>query len=202
VKIGIFGGTFDPPHNGHLALATAARDELDLDKVLWVPAADPPHKRGRPMTPASDRLALVKAAITGKPGFEVSRVDLDRPGPHWTADTVALLGRRYPGADLVFIMGGDSLRDLPTWGRPQEIVACCTLAVLRRPGDRVDLVALEKVLPGIRQKVRFIDEPPIRLSARQIRQRAYAGQPLDGLVPRRVARLIEQRGLYRLPERA
>lgn len=202
MKIGIFGGTFDPPHNGHLALAQAARDDLGLDKVLWLPAADPPHKRGRLVSPAGQRLALVKAAIAGRPGFEVSRVDLDRPGPHWTADTVALLGKRYPGADLVFIMGGDSLRDLPAWGRPHEIVACCTLAVLRRPGDHVDLDALERVLPGVRSKVRFIDEPPIRVSAHQIRRRVQAGQPLDGLVPRRVARLIEQRGLYRQPEQA
>lgn len=201
MKIGIFGGTFDPPHFGHLALAAAARDELGLDKVLWVPAADPPHKQGRPITPAADRLAMVKAAIAGQTGFEVSRVDLDRPGPHFTADMLALLARRYPGAELVFVMGGDSLRDLPTWGRPQEIVARATLAVLRRPGDRVDLPALEAVLPGLTDKVVFIDEPPMRHSGRAIRERAAAGQPLDGLVPPRVARLIAQRGLYRQPVR-
>ena len=202
MKIGIFGGTFDPPHNGHLALASAARDELGLDKVLWVPAADPPHKQGREISPAADRLALVRAAIAGRPGFEVSRVDLDRPGPHFTADTLALLARRHPGAELVFVMGGDSLRDLPTWGRPHEIVAGATLAVLRRPGDRVDLPALEAVLPGLTRKVQFIDEPPMGLSAHAIRERVRAGQPLDGLVPPKVARLIAQRGLYRQPARA
>lgn len=202
MKIGIFGGTFDPPHNGHLALAEAARDELGLNKVLWVPAADPPHKRDRTISPAADRLALVRAAIAGRPGFEVSRVDLDRPGPHWSADTVALLARRYPGDELVFVMGGDSLRDLPTWGRPQEIVDCCTLAVLRRPGDQVDLPRLEAVLPGITRKVRFIDEPPMRHSAQAIRERVRNGQPLEGLVPARVARVIAQRGLYRQPEQA
>jgi nicotinate-nucleotide adenylyltransferase len=202
MKIGIFGGTFDPPHNGHLALAEAARDELGLDKVLWVPAADPPHKQGRPISPAADRVALVRAAITGRPGFEVSRVDLDRPGPHFTADTLALLAKRYPHAELVFVMGGDSLRDLPTWGRPREIVDCCTLAVLRRPGDRVDLPALEAVLPGLSRKVQFIDEPPMRISAHAIRERARAGRPLSGLVPPAVARQIARRGLYRQPEQA
>jgi nicotinate-nucleotide adenylyltransferase len=202
MRIGVFGGTFDPPHNGHLALAAAARDELGLDRVLWVPAADPPHKQGRAISPAADRLALVRAAIAGQPGFEVSRIDVDRPGPHWTADTLALLRRRYPGDELVFVMGGDSLRDLPTWGRPQEIVDGYSLAVLRRPGDRVDLPALERVLPGITRKVTFIDEPPMRISANAIRERARHGQPLAGLVPPRVARLIAQRGLYRQAEPA
>ena len=199
MKIGIFGGTFDPPHNGHLALAAAARDELGLDKVLWVPAADPPHKRGRRVSRAADRLALVRAAIAGQPGFEVSRVDLDRPGPHWSADTVALLAQQYPHDELVFVMGGDSLRDLPTWGRPQEIVDCCTLGVLRRPGSAVNLPKLEAVLPGITRKVRFIDEPPVAISAHDIRERARSGQSIAGLVPPRVAELIAERGLYRQP---
>jgi nicotinate-nucleotide adenylyltransferase len=194
---GILGGTFDPPHNGHLALAAAARDELGLDKVLWVPAADPPHKQGRRISPAADRVAMVRAAIAGQPGFELSRVDLDRPGPHWSADTVALLGQRYPKAELVFVMGGDSLKDLPTWGRPQEIVDCCTLGVLRRPGAVINLPKLEAVLPGITQKVRFIDEPPMTISARDIRERARGGRSIDGLVPPPVARLIAERGLYR-----
>ncbi len=202
MKIGLFGGTFDPPHNGHLALAIAARDELGLDRVLWVPAADPPHKRGRRVSRAADRLAMVRAAIAGQPGFEVSRVDLDRPGPHWSADTVALLAQQYPNAELVFVMGGDSLKDLPTWGRPHEIVACCTLGVLRRPGAVIDLPALEAALPGITQKVRFIDEPPMPVSGRSIRERARAGLPIADAVPPAVAELIAQRGLYRQPATA
>jgi nicotinate-nucleotide adenylyltransferase len=197
LRVGLFGGTFDPPHYGHLALAAAARDELALDQVLWVPAADPPHKQGRPISPAADRLAMVQAAIADQPGFELSRIDVDRPGPHWTADTVALLAEQYPGAELVFVMGGDSLRDLPTWGRPQEIVDCCILGVLRRPGDAVDLPSLEAVLPGVTAKVRFIDEPPIMISAHDIRERIRAGLPIWGLVPPLVAEIIARRGLYR-----
>ena len=197
MRLGIFCGTFDPPHNGHLALAAAARDELGIDRVLWVLAADPPHKQDRIISPASDRLDMVQAAIAGEPGFELSRVDLDRPGPHWTADTVALLGQQYPGDELVFVMGGDSLKDLPTWGRPQEIVDCCILGVLRRPGAQVDLPALEAVLPGLTAKVRFIDEPPLSVSGREIRERVSTGRSITGLVPPEVAGIIAERGLYR-----
>src|SRR5690349_12305263 len=134
MRYGIFGGTFDPPHNGHLALAQAALAQLHLERVLWVVTADPPHKQGRPLSPVADRLALVEAAIAGQPHFVVSRVDIDRPGPHWAADTVALLKQQYPRVDLVYLMGGDSLRDLPTWGRPAELLAKAMLGVLLRPG--------------------------------------------------------------------
>lgn len=197
MQTGIFGGTFDPPHLGHLALAAAARDQLGLDRLLWVPAADPPHKPDSNISPVADRLAMVQAAIAGHSTYALSRVDLDRPGPHWTADTVALLGEQYPADDLVFVMGGDSLRDLPTWGRPEVILACCTLGVLRRAGDQVDLDALEALLPGITDKVRFISMPPITNSARDIRERVRAGRSIAGLVPPEVAHLIQRRGLYR-----
>jgi nicotinate-nucleotide adenylyltransferase len=196
-RLGLFGGTFDPPHYGHLALAGAARDQLGLDRVLWIVTADPPHKPEVGMSPVADRLALVQAAVADTPGFEISRVEVDRPGPHWAADTVALLREQYPGADLVYLMGGDSLRDLPTWGRPQAIIDCCLLGVLRRPGAVVDLPALEALLPGVTRRVRFVDVPPVPISASAIRRRVRAGRPIDGLVPPGVAREIEARGLYR-----
>lgn len=191
------GGTFDPPHYGHLRLAQAARDQLSLDRVLWVVAADPPHKQDRPITPVADRLDLVAAAIAGQPGHELSRVDVDRPGPHWAADTVALVAAQHPGAELYFLMGGDSLRDLPTWGRPREFLARTRLAVLRRPGAQVDLAALETVLPGITSRVDFIAAPRLDISAHDIRSRVAAGLPITGLVPPAVAALIAARGLYR-----
>ena len=200
MRIGIFGGTFDPPHYGHLSLASAARDQLGLDKVLWVVTADPPHKQDQRITPVDDRLAMVEAAIAGEPTFEVSRVDIDRPGPHWTADTVALLAEQYPGDELIYLMGEDSLADLPTWGRPEELLRCCTLGVMRRPGDDVDLAELEPALPGIAARVAFIDLPELPISSQDIRRRVAIGQRLDGLTPPPVAEMIHARGLYRVGE--
>jgi nicotinate-nucleotide adenylyltransferase len=199
MRYGVFGGTFDPPHNGHLALARAAGQQLGLDRVLWVVTADPPHKHGRLIAPVSDRFDMVAAAIDGQPEYEISRVDMDRPGPHWAADTVALLSQSHPGAELVYLMGSDSLRDLPTWGRPREILSHASLGVLRRPGIEVATSALEAPLPGISNKVAFVSAPPVKVSSRQIRQRVARGEPIDGLVPPAVARIILERGLYRHP---
>jgi len=197
MRFGVFGGTFDPPHNGHLALAQAALLQLGLERVLWVVTADPPHKQGWPLSPVPDRLDMVLSAIAGQPQFEVSRVDVDRPGPHWAADTVVLLKRAYPAVDLIYLMGGDSLRDLPTWGRPQELLANATLGVLLRPGAEVDPASLEHALPGISRKVAFVAAPRMDLSSHDLRQRVAAGQPIDGLAPPGVVALIQARGLYR-----
>jgi nicotinate-nucleotide adenylyltransferase len=197
MKIAIFGGTFDPPHHGHITLAAEAVRQLGLDKVLWVVTAEPPHKRGQVHTHVGTRLALVEAAISGNPAFEVSRVDIDRPGPHWAADTVALVSWEYPQAELYYLMGGDSLRDLPTWGRPHELLACCQLGVMRRPGDAVDLGALEPILPGISSKVAFIEVPAIPISSQDIRRKVQAGEPIDGLLPDSVATLVRDWELYR-----
>ena len=196
MRLGLFGGTFDPPHLGHLALAAAARDQLALHRVLWIVTADPPHKDDS-ISPVEQRLALVAAAIAGQPHFEISRIEIDRPGPHYAADTVTLLAAQRPADDLVYLMGGDSLRDLPTWGRPRELLAHCTLGVLRRPGDHVDLAALEIPLPGLSQCVAFIDMPLLPISASEVRRRVAAGLPIADLVPRAVADLIEALGLYR-----
>jgi nicotinate-nucleotide adenylyltransferase len=197
MRYGIFGGTFDPPHNGHLALAQAALSQLNLDRVLWVVTADPPHKQGWLLSPVADRLALVQAAIDGQPHFVVSRVDIDRPGPHWAADTVALLKQQYPGVDLVYLMGGDSLRDLPTWGRPGELLANADLGVLMRPGAEVDPASLEHDLPGITGKVMLVAAPHVDISSHELRRRVAAGQSIAGLTPPAVAVLIHARHLYR-----
>jgi nicotinate-nucleotide adenylyltransferase len=196
MRLGLLGGSFDPPHNGHLLLARAACAQLGLGRVLWVVTADPPHKQDAGMSLVADRIDMVLAAIGPEPAFALSRVDVDRPGPHWAADTVALLAAEHPGAELVYLMGGDSLRDLPTWGRPREFLACCTLGVLRRPGDDVDLAALEQVLPGITARTTFVNVPPLDISSTAIRRRVRAGLPIDRLVPPAVAALIAERGLY------
>ena len=118
MKIGVFGGSFDPPHIAHLILAQEACNQLELDRVLWVLTPDPPHKRGRRLTAASTRLAMLQLALQDNTAFLPSRVDIDRPAPQYAVDTLHLLAKEYPHAELVYLMGGDSLRDLPTWRRP------------------------------------------------------------------------------------
>lgn len=197
-RIGIFGGTFDPPHVGHLILASEAADQLQLERVLWVLTPDPPHKQGLPITPLPIRLAMVEAAIEDNPLFEISRVEIERPGPHYAVDTMRLLHQSYPDSALIYLIGGDSLRDLPTWHRPQDFLALCDgLGVMRRPGDQVDLSRLEAVLPGLRQKVLFVDAPLLEISSSQIRQRIAQGRAYRYYLPPRVYAIIEEYRLYR-----
>ena len=196
MRIGIFGGTFDPPHLGHLILAEEARDQLGLERLLWVLTPDPPHKQGQPVSALSPRLELVQAAIGDNPAFELSRVDMDRPGPHYALDTVLLLQKQFPGADLVYLIGGDSLHDLPTWHCPRELVeACAALGVMRRPGDQVDLGRLEMEIPGIGVKLEWIDAPLLEISSHEIRERAAEGRPFRYYLPEKVYNLILTRNL-------
>ena len=194
---GIFGGTFDPPHIGHLILAAEARARLGLDRLLWVLTPDPPHKQGQPITPLAQRLAMVKLAIAGNRYFELSTVEINRPGPHFALDTVRLIANRMPGAGLVYVMGGDSLRNLPTWHRPADLVASLRLiGVMRRPGDAIDLPALEKLVPGLTERVRFVDAPLLDISSREIRQRVAAGLPYRYFLLPPVYQFIKRRRLY------
>lgn len=198
MRLGIFGGTFDPPHVGHLILAAEARDQLRLDKVLWVVTAAPPHKTRRKVSPLDTRLALVQAALNDDPAYEISRIEIDRPGPHYTVDTVRLLGVQHPGAELFYLMGGDSLHDLPTWMNPQGIVASLAgLGVMRRPQDFVDLPALERVLPGVVAKVHFVDAPLLEISSSSIRERAAQGRHYRYFLPAAVYQMVREQNLYR-----
>lgn len=198
MRIGIFGGTFDPPHIGHQILAAEAAAQLTLDRVLWVLTPTPPHKLGRRISDDRVRLKLVRAAAADNPLFEVSQIEFERPGPHYAADTLAALADRYPDADLYYLMGGDSLRDLPTWHEPLLFLQrCAGVGVMRRPGDNVDLMALAQVLPGIGTKTHFVDAPLIEISASDIRARVAEGQPYRYLVPPAVFRWIERLQLYR-----
>lgn len=172
MRIGIFGGTFDPPHVGHLILAEECRTQLSLDLLLWVVTDNPPHKRYVNVSPIEQRVELVKKAIHGNTDFELSRIDIDRPPPHFAIDTVKLLKLEYPGSDMFYLMGGDSLHDLPTWNRPQDFIHICDgIGVMRRHADHVDLESLEKVLPGITNKVAIVEAPILEISSKQIRQR-------------------------------
>jgi len=176
--VGIFGGTFDPPHLGHLILAADARAQFGLDRLLWVLTPDPPHKQDLPIASLEHRRAMVALAIGNDPAFEFSTVEIDRPGPHYALDTVNILAKQNPAADLVYLMGGDSLRDLPTWHRPADLVTALRfVGVMHRPGTSFDLPALEKSLPGLSAKIRFIDAPLLDIAARDIRARVAEGRP-------------------------
>jgi nicotinate-nucleotide adenylyltransferase len=193
MRIGVFGGTFDPPHYGHLILAEEAGFELHLDRLLWVLTAWPPHKQGMAISDVDYRLELVQAAIAHNPVFELSRVEIDRPGPHYAVDTLHLLAGQYPDAELYYLMGGDSLHDLPTWHQPQQLAALVSgLVVMRRPEDAVDLEALESVLPGVAGKVQYLNVPFIEISSSDIRQRIASGRPFRYFLPPVVYDLIQQ----------
>lgn len=197
MRLGIFGGTFDPPHVGHLILAMEAYDQLRLDKVLWIIAPNPPHKLGKPITPIDQRIAMVKTAIDGDAMFVLSRIDIDRPGPHYVLDTMLLLHANYPADSLVFIMGGDSLHDLPNWHEPQKFIdQCSSIGVMRRPGEEIDLTLLKTQLPGIEKKVEFIDAPLLEISSNKIRALAYQKKPFRYYLPAGVYDQIVELGLY------
>lgn len=196
-RIGIFGGTFDPPHMGHLILAAEARDQLHLDRVLWVVTPDPPHKAGRVITPLETRMALVEVATAADPGFEISRVEIDRPGPHYSADTVQILARQNPGAALFYLMGGDSLHDLPAWVRPREFLTCLAgIGVMRRPQDFVDLPWLERALPGVAAKIYFVNAPLLEIASSDIRERVAEGRHFRYFLPPAVYAMVEAKNLY------
>ncbi len=197
--LALFGGTFDPPHLGHLALCHAALAALRPDRLLWVLTPNPPHKRSRRITPLPHRLAMVELALQGEP-FELSRVDIDRPPPHYAYETVRLLAEQNPGADLLYLMGSDSLNDLPAWRRPADLLSALRyFGVMRRPGETPDLPALEQVLPGLTAKVRFIEAPPVNISASDIRARVHRGDAFEHLVPPAVAAYIREQRLYQSP---
>lgn len=196
LRLGVLGGSFDPPHLGHLLLAEMALDALGLARVLFVPAADPPHKTARVLTPIRHRLAMLEAAVADNPRFAISRADIDRPGPHYTVDMLRLICAEYPGAALYFLLGGDSLRDILTWRDPAGIIAQASLAVMRRPGAKIDLSDLAAQLPGIAERVAFIDAPVVGISATDLRDRIRAGVSVRYQMPDAVIRYIYDHHLY------
>jgi nicotinate-nucleotide adenylyltransferase len=200
MRLGIFGGTFDPPHIGHLILADESLAQLGLNRILWVLTPHSPHKVGQSITPLEHRLEMVQAAIGQNPLFELSRIEIDRSPPYYAADTMALLSSQYPQAELVYLMGGDSLRNLPLWHQPNEFVAQChALGVMKRLGTQVDLNNLETHIPGITLKIKFVDTPLIDISASQIRKRIWDGHPYRYYLPPSVYKIIQARKLYRNP---
>ncbi|MCS6845784.1 MAG: nicotinate-nucleotide adenylyltransferase [Caldilineales bacterium] len=198
MRLGVLGGTFDPIHLGHLILAEEARDRLRLDRVLLAPAADPPHKDGRRVSPAEHRVRMVALAVADNPHLVLSRVDVDRPGPHFTLDMVRLLLAEHgPDTELFFLMGQDSLVDLPTWHRPRELMALCRLVAFSRPDVPLDWEALEAALPGVREQVILLPMPLLQISGTDLRQRVREGRTIRYQVPAAVEAYILAQGLYR-----
>ena len=196
-KVGILGGTFDPIHIAHLIIAEECRCQLGLSRVFFIPAGAPPHKRAKPLTEAEARVAMVRLAVATNPNFVVSRMDIDRPGPCYSSDTVELLRRQLgPETDIHFIIGLDSLIDMPTWHEPSRLIQQCTLAVVGRPNYHADLDALEEQLPGIRSRTEFVPVPQMEISSTMIQQRVRSGMPIRYQVLEVVESYIRTHRLY------
>ncbi len=196
--IGILGGTFDPIHLGHLLLAEVSRDSLGLERVLFVPVGEPPHKQDQSITPANHRRAMLELTIASNPGFELSLIDLERPGPHYSVDTVRLIRERYDlsAEACYFLIGGDSLVDLPGWYHPQTLVQSCRLAVAHRPGHQPDLGTLVDQIPGISARLDWVEMPVVGIAASDIRARVRAGQSIRYQVTDEVQAYIHTHQLY------
>lgn len=197
MKLGIFGGTFNPPHIGHLIMAETAADTLDLDEVQFVPAADPPHKVGVPRASVEHRLAMVELAIAGNPRFRLSRVDVERPGPQYAADTVEIFQELYPDADLYYLMGSDSLRDILSWQDPERLVGNCYIVVMSRPVVPPDMDMLNAELPLLRDRLIAISSPEVDISSTNIVARVRNRQSIRYRVQPAVEEYIHANKLYR-----
>ena len=198
MKLGVLGGTFDPVHRGHLALAGTARDKLGLGRVLFVPAGQPWRKPGRRIGPDEHRLAMLSLALEGEPVFQVSTLELERSGPSYTADTLEALHADRPDDELVFILGEDALLDLPNWVRPWRILELAKLAVARRADVAPEaLDDVKRRLPGLLERVVWLKMPLVTVSATEIRARVREGLPIGEMVPSKVEDYIREHGLYR-----
>jgi nicotinate-nucleotide adenylyltransferase len=193
-RLGVIGGSFDPPHLAHLAIASEAAHAVTPDGVVFVPAAAPPHKEGVRRTPAEKRLEMTSLAIAGDERFSVSAIEIER-GLVYTADMLAAL-REERGCELVFILGADSLLQLETWHAPKRLLSLCTLAVAPRPGTDGEAIAAAARRWGV-ERITLLDLPTLGLSSTMIRHRAAAGRPIRYLVPRRVEEYVLAEGLYR-----
>jgi nicotinate-nucleotide adenylyltransferase len=200
-RIGIFGGSFDPVHYGHLLLAENAREQCRLDRVIFVPAGLPPHKQDQPRASAEDRIAMLQLAIAGHEAFEISRSEVDRPGVSYTVDTLRYFRSAWPEAEFFLILGGDMLRDLPTWREAAEVLRLATPAVASRPGwqewneEQLNTIASPAQIEQIRSLV--IQMPMVDFRSSEIRRRVAAGQTIRYQTPRAVEQYILTHGLYR-----
>ncbi len=195
-RIGILGGSFDPPHRGHLILATAAREQLNLTRTFFLPAADPPHKRGRVRASIEHRLAMLELALLHEPHFEISLVDVTRPGPHYSVDTVKIVNKQFPEAQLYFIMGADSLADLPNWRHPDELLRRCRLAVMSRPGYTPIPSLKSNSHSKEEHRIQRLSGPYLDISSSNILHRLQLGLDIANFLPKAVLAYIREQCLY------
>jgi len=195
MNIGVLGGTFDPVHMGHLVLAEQARDQLELDQVLLIPAGEPWRKSGRAITAAEQRLAMLRLAVEGDEHLAISDIELRREGPTYTADTLEALASERLDDAFWFIMGADALADLPNWRDPERIVRHAMLAVAPRDAQEVNAAAMN--VPGIAERIVIFDCPRIEVSSTSVRERVRAGRSVRYLVPAGVEAYIAEHRLYR-----
>ena len=193
-RVGIYGGTFDPVHWGHLLLAESAREACALDEVRLVPSPSPPHKQGRTLTEPRHRINMLELAVTGLPQFSISRVEIGREGPSYTVDTLRQLRESEPDVDLFFLMGGDSLADLPTWHQPAEIASLATIVAVNR-GDAP--LAIPDACRDYADRIRTVAMPASGLSATDIRNRSQQGRSVLFRTPRAVEIYLTEHKLYR-----
>lgn len=199
MNIGVLGGTFDPIHIGHLIVAEEARIKLGLAEVLFVPAGEPWLKQDRDITPAVHRVEMVRRAIADNPAFKLSTLEVDRSGPSYTVDTLeALQDQLSSETSLFFILGRDTLAELPFWKEPRKVIQLCQLVVPPRLGSR-NLRHLEEAIPGLRERVIQLDMPVIGISSSGIRQRIARGLSIRYLVPPGVEEYIVEQGVYSVP---
>jgi nicotinate-nucleotide adenylyltransferase len=194
MRVGLMGGTFDPVHVGHLWIAEAARVEFSLDRVIWIPAGDPPHKDAA-VAPQEHRYAMVVLATATNPQFEVSRLELERVGPSYSLYTIEHFREQFPGSEPYFIIGADAILELLTWHRHEDVVRACRFAAVTRPG--YDLDRLRAALPlEYLDRIDFLTPPGIDLSSTEIRDRVRSGSAIRYLVPEPVESYLRKHGLY------
>ena len=199
MKVGIMGGTFDPPHIAHLIIAEVARVSLELDSVIFIPAGDPWMKSPHMVTSAEKRVEMVNLAIATNPAFSLSLIEVKRPGPTYTVDTIEQLsGEVGYEVGLFLLLGWDSVADLPAWKAPYRISKMVRIVAFPRPGfDKPDAANLEKTMPGIAQRIAYINEPFLNISATCIRQRVREGKSVRYIVPDAVGQYIVEHNLYK-----
>jgi len=198
VNIGVLGGTFDPIHIGHLVVGEEARMKLGLSEILFVPAGQPWLKQDRDITPAAHRVEMVRRAIADNPHFKLCTLEAERPGPSYTVNTLTLLQKQLGSqASLFFILGRDTLAELPLWKEPQRVIQLCRLVVPPRLGSR-DLKHLGKAIPGLLERVIQLDMPVIGISSSEIRHRIAQGLPIRYLVPSVVEKYIAEHRIYQV----